>query len=193
MAGMTVLKRRANKQGIAFTMVEMLTVMAIIAILAALTLAAGSGMLKKAGRNRASTEIQGMSTGLESYKADNGAYPIENTAFQGEPYPLDPTPSGGAYQTSSEALFQALSGITNYATDTLVSGTKSYVSFKSSQIGNPTGPSYVIDPWGNSYGYSTANPSYNGTNSFDLWSTGGTTKDTTANPNATNTWISNWQ
>jgi hypothetical protein len=62
----------------------------------------------------------------------------------------------------------------------------------------------IIDPFGNSYGYSTAyqydidqqvplpNHGYNPT--FDLWSTAGVAASPTPNPPATqqNLWIKNW-
>jgi prepilin-type N-terminal cleavage/methylation domain-containing protein len=197
------------KRIIAFTLIELLTVIAIIAILAGLVLAAGSGVMAKAARSRAQGEIQAMSTALESYKSDNGIYPVGNTAagtvsiLLGPPtgsYPLDPTTA--AYQTSSEALFQALAGLTNFATDVPVAGVKSYMSFKSNQVGSPNANSYVKDPWGNSYGYSTGSPAspatandpapFNGAGFFDLWSTGNTTADK-GTTYATNVWISNWQ
>lgn len=197
----------AQKRVIAFTLIEMLTVITIIAILAGLVLAAASGVMQRGARARAQGEIQAMSTALESYKVDNGIYPVGATggatgsALGGSPYG-NFDPGSGAYQESSEALYQALSGQTNY-TDIPVAGIKSYMTFKSSQIGNPTGPSYVKDPWNNSYGYSTGGPfsspvasgdptPFNGVGFFDLWSTGNTTKDSGANF-ATNAWISNWQ
>ena len=153
--------------------------MAIIAILAALTLGAAGPAMAKASRSRAASEIQGMCNALERYKTDKGIYPTGDPGLT-VPYSGNP----GAYQVSSEALFQALSGIINYATDPPV-GT-AYMTFKANQIGSPTANSYIKDPWNNSYGYSTGNP-YNGTNFFDLWSTGGTTTG------LTNGWISNWQ
>jgi hypothetical protein len=80
------------------------------------------------------------------------------------------------------------------------------MSFKVNQLGNATaaagtagaGSTYIRDPWGYSYGYSTGNSTtsypYNGTGFFDLWSTGGiTVAKMTATPSLTNTWISNWQ
>ena len=199
---------RPHRSG-GFTLIELLTVIAIIAILAALVLAAGSGVMQKAARARAAGEIQGMSTALESYKTDNGIYPVGNSAgntssiLVGPPagtYPLDPTQNN--YQVASEALYLALSGRANY-NDTPLAGVKSYMDFKGNQIGNPTGPSWIKDPWNNSYGYSTGSPSatptpsdpapYNGAGFFDLWSTAGTTKATASNPTPTNSWISNWQ
>ena len=199
-----------KKRLASFTLIELLMAMAIIAILASLVLGAGGMLFTKAKRSRASSEIAAMSAALEGYKTDNGIYPVGNTTpsagsiLTGPPapgvYPADPTPANGSYQVSSEALFQALSGITNYASDTPVAGVKSYMTFKTSQIGNPAGPSYIQDPWTYSYGYSTGKPSNppapgdpapnNGVGFFDLWSTGGTKGLNATDPN---TWVSNWQ
>lgn len=180
-----------------FTLIELLTVIAIIALLAGITIAAGGGLMKQAGRTRARSEIAGMSNALESYKVDNGAYPA--AAFLlGPPqgaYTMDSSTPGGNYQQSSEILYQALSGKTNY-TDP-ATGAKYYMTFKSGQLGNPGNNTYIKDPFGFSYGYSSGDVSgaqypYSGTGFFDLWSTGGTTGVTSANSNPTNTWISNW-
>ncbi len=79
------------------------------------------------------------------------------------------------------------------------------MTFRANQVGDPTGAntgaSYVMDPWGYAYGYSTGTtnnaptPSYpfNGTGSYDLWSTGGLIKaNIAATSTLTNGWISNW-
>ena len=58
-----------------FTLLELMTVMIIIAVLAALVLKAAGYAQNKAARSRAASEIAAMSTALESYKADNGEYP----------------------------------------------------------------------------------------------------------------------
>ena len=59
----------------AVTIIEMLMVIMVIFILAALVLAASSYVQNKGARARAETEIAAMSAALESYKADNGIYP----------------------------------------------------------------------------------------------------------------------
>lgn len=202
MLEMTALSRAKSKYALAsFTLVELLTVMTIIAILAALTLAAASGVMTKAKRNRAAGEIQAMSSALEGYKADNGIYaPSDGTQLlTNTPYTSYDGTSVN-YQTNGQLLYQALSGQTNF-TATPISGRKAYMSFKQSQIGDPTGTvsggTYVQDPWGYCYGYSTGNAAnfpYNGSGFFDLWSTGGLLKaQVTATPNLTNAWISNWR
>src|SRR5580658_3702333 len=92
-----------------FTLIELLTVMAIIAILAALILAAGNGVMQKGMRSRASSEIQAMSTAAESYKADNGIYPQSDGVLLTNNYSTyDGATSGDEYQTNSTLLFEAL-------------------------------------------------------------------------------------
>jgi prepilin-type N-terminal cleavage/methylation domain-containing protein len=179
-----------------FTLIELLTVIAIIAILAGLVLFAASSVMRTAGRDRARTEIAAMASALESYKTDNGAYPsAPNFGSAASYFGVVPTSSGGLYQQSSQILYQSLTGQMNYgdAPPTVASGVKIYFVFKKSQLGNDTaggGPIYIKDPFGNSYGYfsgSSVNVPYNGTNSFDLWSTAGDATGT-----ATNTWVNNW-
>jgi prepilin-type N-terminal cleavage/methylation domain-containing protein len=202
---------RKNRRLSSFSLIELLMVIAIIAILAALTLAAASAVMNKGARSRASAEIQAMGTALEGYKTDNGIYPTASgllTNSAAAPYhstTLDGTST--AYQTNSQTLYMALSGKTNFL-DLPAAGVKSYMSFKMNQVGNATtaagtAPSaststYVKDPWGYSYGYSTGTTNnattvsypFNGSGFFDLWSTGGLINGAQANTNA---WLSNWQ
>src|SRR6266480_6038127 len=59
----------------AFTLLEVLVVIAIMIILAGLLLSTFGYMQKKGARARAETEIAAISAACESYKADNGVYP----------------------------------------------------------------------------------------------------------------------
>src|SRR5438093_1573360 len=58
----------------AFTLIELIVVIAIIVILAGLVLSTVGYVQKKAARSRAETEIAAMSAACESYKADNGDF-----------------------------------------------------------------------------------------------------------------------
>src|SRR5881397_1647674 len=58
-----------------FTVLELLIVISIIIVLAALTLATMGYVQKKGARSRTETEIAAISAALENYKADNGVYP----------------------------------------------------------------------------------------------------------------------
>ena len=195
----------------AFTLVELLVVIAIIAILVGLTLAAASSAMNTAARSRARSEIQAMSTALESYKNDNGVYPQVNTMNTNggaSPYytAYDGSGTSTNYTYSAQVLYQSLTGQTNFL-DLPVAGVKHYMTFKVGQLGNTTAAAgtsatggactYIADPWGYSYGYNTGTtngaptPSYpyNGSGFFDLWTTGGSLYGTAT---FTNTWISNW-
>ena len=58
----------------AFTLIEMLTVMAVIAILASILLSLNGLVQRKAALTRAHGEIVAMSAACESYKSDFGGY-----------------------------------------------------------------------------------------------------------------------
>jgi prepilin-type N-terminal cleavage/methylation domain-containing protein len=208
----------------AFTLVEMLTVMAIIAILTGLVIATAGYVQNKAARERATGEIQEMTTACESYKADFGGYPQSDYTDALDPRkdgnPIS-APSGTKYKQASLTLYSALSGDNEpvNAPDGKPEK-KGYIQFLPNRLntikdtaGNVTQVQNLQDPFGNSYGYSTAalkkeldyrqavakDPTtprptggdlagYNST--FDLWSTAGQTVDPPS-PN-TNKWVRNW-
>src|SRR4051794_32749220 len=92
----------------AFTLIELIVVVGIIAILAALVLSTVGYARKKGARARAETEIAAMSAACESYKADNGVYPQEASSTDMLDARLSGNPSG--YQTASLYLYKQLSG-----------------------------------------------------------------------------------
>jgi general secretion pathway protein G len=185
----------------AMTIIELLVVIIIILILAGLVLSISSYVQNKGKRARAETEIAAISAALESYKADNGIYPRDNPGNKFTDN-LDartnlapaPSPSPNAYTSASFYLYSQLSGLDQNQQP--VAGMKSYFTFRPQMLGHPTGNittvAYIRDPFGNSYGYSTANQanSNNGYNpTFDLWSAGSTASPTPTPPTA---WIKNW-
>ena len=196
----------------AFTLIELIVVTTVIIILTGLVLSTVGYIQKKGARARAETEIAAMAAALESYKADNGVYPSNSVTNN-----LDPRTNGDpgttAYSFASQYLYGELSGDRNfnYVIDPSEQGNRSYFAFKSTppsadgtsnsgmlsitRSGSTYTVNYIRDPFGNSYGYSTAqaaNPGgstgYNPT--FDLWSTGGTVDAT--NPPNQSQWIKNW-
>jgi type II secretory pathway pseudopilin PulG len=178
----------------AFTVIELIVVVTIIFILAGLVLSTVGYVRKKGARARAETEIAAMSAACESYKADNGVYPRDNTTNQYTDT-LDARQNFDAtqtvYQNASLALYNALFGATA-GSRTPNTGARSYFIFKPNMLvpaDQTVNVQYIQDPFGNSYGYSTANQAdpvtpkgYNPT--FDLWST--------ANSPDPNQWIKNW-
>jgi general secretion pathway protein G len=173
----------------AFTIVELLIVMAIIIVLAGLIIGTSGYVQKKGARSRAEAEIAAMSAALESYKADNGIYPRDSST---DGLNARTATSAADYASASLFLYRSLSG--REANGTPITGAKSYFSFKPQMIsgprdasGNVSTATGVRDPFGNHYGYSTANQAnaasgYNPT--FDLWST--------ANSSNPAEWIRNW-
>jgi type II secretory pathway pseudopilin PulG len=190
----------------AMTIIELLVVIIIIFILAGLVLSISSYVQDKGKRARAETEIAAMSAALESYKADNGIYPdVVVPPATSAASTLDPAtqtnPNTSAYQDASLDLYKALSG--DSSANRQPTG-KSYFSFSPRMLspkGNATTVTALVDPWGKSYGYSTAkasNPSGSiGNNpTYDLWSTAGTGAGATPTPSPAptvqNLWIKNW-
>lgn len=187
----------------AFTLVELLTVIMVIAVLAGLVLSTAGYVQKKAATSRATAEIAALSAACESYKADNGIYPRENDSSTDN---LNARASGdpNSYKAASLFLYKQLSGDVDNDADRKVDPEKTvYFEFPPKMLSptlttSPKKVDYIQDPFGYAYGYSTANqkfqenPSgaekgYNPT--FDLWSTsGGTKNDSTA----TARWIKNW-
>ncbi len=194
MKGSRLIRRRPGLHS--FTLVELLTVIVIIAILAALTLGAVIGAQNTAARGRAKSEVKGFEVLLENYKADNGTYPLSDGSLLTNTY-ATVAPTDQSYITNAQILFYALTGKTNY-TDTTTYA-KSYTNLRSNQVGNVDGskPAYVIDPWGYAYGYSTGayttgvqtSQPYSGAGNFDLWSTG----SDISGSGTTNKWIANFQ
>lgn len=151
----------------AFTVIELLVVVAIIAILASLTLSTAGYIQRKGALARAETELAAISSALENFKADNGDYPIYNRANSSSPAPI---------------TLANLELMTNLCPPPNSTNKIYYFAPKSG-----TSASGLIDPFGELYGYF-----YNGTNTnnaknpgfFDLWSRAGSAN--------TNQWIKNW-
>ena len=197
-----------------FTLIELLTVITIIAVLAGLILNIAGFVQKKGAKTRAQNEIKAIETACESYKADNGNYPIDFDGFTAGTFAnalitatsslssltcYDPTSIN--YQKSCAVLYQAitgdgnglLSGSTSNSKGQMGWAGKCYMELKPSQTGSNGIYYYIQDPFGFCYGYSTvqATSGTNGYNpTFDLWSTAGTT--TPASSGTQSKWVINW-
>lgn len=157
--------RRARRRARGFTLVELLTVIAVIAVLAGMVLATQGPVWRMAARAKTNSEVHAMEAALGRYRQDNGTYPqhavldfasADNTAEYGEAARVlyreltGDTSGGGAGETAGEG----------------VTPTRYYDQFSKQSVTAKV----AQDPFGNPYGYSTRG-SYNPT--FDLWSTGG--------------------
>jgi len=72
---------RCGRRYSAFTLIELIVVVSIIAVLGALVLSTAGYARKKGARARAETEIAAMSAACENYKADNGVYPNNQKSY----------------------------------------------------------------------------------------------------------------
>ena len=177
-----------------FTIIELLVVIAIIVTLAGLTLSTVGYVQNKGARSRAETEIAAMSAALESYKADNGIYPRDATNNTTDNLNARTASSPSNYQSASLFLYEQLSGDTNA---NLQPVGKTYFAFRPQMLsglkdanGNLTSVTFIRDPFGNSYGYSTTyqkDPTTGYNPTYDLWSTAGLTSGTNQSQ-----WIKNW-
>src|SRR5438067_6387655 len=131
----------------AFTLIELVVVSGLILVLTGLVLSTVGYARKKGARARAETEIAAMSAALESYKADNAAYPsnLATNTLDAQSN-LDPS----AYSTASLLLYEKLSGDSLHHRQP---SDKSYFAFKPNML-FPADQSqdvqYIQDPFGNS-------------------------------------------
>jgi prepilin-type N-terminal cleavage/methylation domain-containing protein len=72
-------KLKAKQSG--FTIVELLIVIVVIAILAAITIVAYGGITARANASKAQTNAANTQKVAEAYNADNGSYPITTAAL----------------------------------------------------------------------------------------------------------------
>src|SRR5579859_2641577 len=128
----------------AFTLIELMAVIVIIMILVGIVVSAAKYAQTKAARSRTQSEMAAMETALESYKNDNGAYPV-----------------GDSSATSSISVYMALAG-----------GPKTYILFKPVQLQTNVvwNSDVIIDAFGKPYYYQY--PGVSNAPGFDLWSAG---------------------
>jgi type II secretory pathway pseudopilin PulG len=149
----------------AFTLVEMITVIAVIIILAGLVLGVSGYVQTAAAKQRAMAEMKAIATQCEAYKNDNGGYPQT-----GDTDELDPRkhfdPSAKEYGDAIEDLYSALTGDfepQNNPDGKPEAGNTIYITFQRNQLSFSKEPGTgeikeikgIQDPFGLLYGYST--------------------------------------
>ncbi len=151
------------KQERAFTLVELITVIAIIVILLGFLVGASSSARKRARVNQAKAEIAALETALNAYRADAGAFPVDS--------------AGGSVNTD---VVRQLSGID-------LSGAKlnglsndwngPYMEFDKNRLDASSGE--FLDPWKNPYRVrgigddaGTTEANLHNKYTFDIWSYG---------------------
>ncbi len=164
----------------AFTLLEMLTVLAIIVVLAGIVLGVAGHVQKGSALARAKGEIAMLAAACESYKVDKGNYPrdlpVTGTSVTDTISPkqnfIPTTDASGAYAKSSLFLYKELSGDrTKGGTEgtqpdgVTDDGEQRYLKEIDARILNAkkdastkaiTQVNYLQDPFGFPYAYSTA-------------------------------------
>lgn len=139
-AGSCPEKWRRGLRGLsAFTLIELMVVVAVAAILAGLTLGGLGFANRKGAASRAQTEVAALTAAIESYKIDFGNYPDSNNLY---------------------AELTAQDGATN--TNTV------YFEPDSDMLTTNAGLRVLLDPYGQPYRYNPTNPVRN-VGFFDLW------------------------
>ena len=191
------MNKAVQKNGPAFTLIELLTVITIIAILAGLTLSIVGSVTTNAKKSRSAGEVAALQLALARFQIDNGFYPEATnisilTGVTPNVYSTDP--NDDAYKKSGRALFLALTGRSKF--NSPVADTKwgrQYLELSANQVGDPdiagvdsnadttvtntyatntfSSGSYIIDPFRNPYGYYHNSAGWNGNGDASLYNT----------------------
>ncbi|MBM3210425.1 prepilin-type N-terminal cleavage/methylation domain-containing protein [Candidatus Saccharibacteria bacterium] len=101
---MSLLKKQSG-----FTIVELLIVIVVIAILAAITIVAYNGIQERAANQQMTTAVRTYYTALQSYGVDNGSLPAFNSCLGAESaYNSQPCYVGAGTYNYNSALENAL-------------------------------------------------------------------------------------
>lgn len=125
-----------NRRG--FTIVELLIVIVVIAILAAISIVAYSGVQDRAEASKTASAVSAYKKGLLLYKADKGFYPVTGGMCLGEEYDAFPgqTAPSCRYSTSPIAVVGGAAGRNNlreYMGGILPMPSKKYIASGSSE------------------------------------------------------------
>jgi prepilin-type N-terminal cleavage/methylation domain-containing protein len=174
----------------AFTLIELLTVISIIAILMAMTIAIISYAQDKAAEERTKSVLIAVKAGLERYNDEYGEYP-------------EPVENSGTGKSGSVALYQALMddgddeilGGPNEPSDGRT-GENMFVDVKSKGFVDGEGSTYWIkDGYDRKIYYQVydpENPEATNQTTYDLWSYGKDKGGSKADTDNEALWIKNW-
>jgi type II secretory pathway pseudopilin PulG len=167
-----------SKLSSAFTLIETITTLAIIVILAGIVVGVAGFVNNRSNRARAQGELKMLQTACDNYKADTGGYPQDVAATASTPGVTDIIspkqhfiPTSTEYEKSSEYLYKQLTGDKGGASGGNPDGVpddgepaylKGYDQNKILMVERDSMTRKIKkvkgfqDPWGYYYGYSTA-------------------------------------
>lgn len=124
-----------------FTLVELLIVIVVIAILAAITLVAYNGIQDRANDTTVKSDLSSMSRQVQAFHAENGSYPESWEFFAGNNN-MDIKPTKSAYDTDFYNLYYCTNG-DNFGIAARSKSDQTFtISSTSSLIENPNLPSW---------------------------------------------------
>ena len=160
-----------------FTLIEMMTVITIIIILAGITVAGMGFITDRQANAKAKVDIELLSKAIEEYKLDFGDYPgfDEHTDVEGDV--SDELYNALFYEGYVALEANGGDGSIDIYLNELDprSGKQSWVA--KTNANRPPADLQIVDPWGRPYRYRKGDNAQNP--DFDLWSTG---KDGLTNP-----------
>lgn len=191
-----MMKMHSAKRPGAFSMVELMVVIAIMVILAGLLIASLPGIQARINRGKVETFLAELEAGLSRYQLDHGIYPLNQPTGDRDISGLN----------GAAVLYQHLSGDFNLDGEVdFQTNEKVYVErldffsnrdAKEKRSDNVGGQFMVIDSFGDPVRYLAQPPNLprgqarlTRSPTYDLWSIAGT--DPRA-PNAENAFITNW-
>lgn len=154
---------RIRRAATGFSLMELVVVVALIAVLAALSMVGYSLMERKKANDTATVQVKLLENALQAYEADNRGYP-QNSNAEG--------------LNGSEIIFKAL------YQDPFEAGTPVYLAAlepDTNAEGKSGGQAWIrktalsaeiVDPWGNPYRYRSGDSPGAINPDFDLWSVG---------------------
>jgi len=176
------------KSNRAFTLIELLTVIAIIAILVGLLFPAIKSAMLKAETTKAQVQISNLQTAFKSYYTEYGHWPVGDTVNTNNTYTVDTNFVAllqGSQNTASLTGGGALPPFSPVATSTLQGNPRQihFLEFKQAEIDPKLG---YVDPWKTPYyckfdvtyandvndPFSSASPANKIKAGFIIWSAG---------------------
>jgi prepilin-type N-terminal cleavage/methylation domain-containing protein len=143
-------KLKSNNEG--FTIVELLIVIVVIGILAAITIVAYSGITARANNTKVATNAESAVKVAEAYNADTGRYPAITSEFttgsSSTKLPLTLTPLRGPAGALTSGAFTGAQLTAPTGIPTALTGTTAATTFLFSITGTATNPTGgVIVTW----------------------------------------------